>query len=629
MCGVAGELRYDDRRVEKATLERMRDTMVHRGPDGEGAWISDDGRIGLAHRRLSIIDLSTSASQPMKSADGSIHIVFNGEIYNHVELRSELVKLGRTDWKTDHSDTEVILQAYRQWGEDSLSKLRGMFAIALWDSREKKLLLARDRLGIKPLYYREGPQGIVFASEIKAILEHPSAHRDVDEEALFHYLSFLTTPAPMTLFKGIHKLAPGTCISIGPDRKAKHRRYWELWENVEDLASWSEENIAERLLAELRESVKLHKAADVPVGVFLSGGIDSSVNTSLFAEGGGPVHTFSIGYAGELASHTNEFEYARKMAARVGASHHEMELTQDHLLSFLPEMIRLQDEPIADPVCVPVYYVSKLARDHGMKVCQVGEGADEIFWGYPSWKIHTDIAKYGSIPMPGFAKQLALMGLRMAGKGETFAYEEIRRVLEGEIGFWSGAEAFVERHKRGILSARLRDKFRNASSASVVDPIHRRFLEKAPEKSYLNWMSYMDLNLRLPELLLMRVDKMGMGVSLESRVPFLDHKFVEFSMSIPTRLKTKDGNLKSILKKAVRGVIPDELIDRKKQGFSVPLHDYFRQELGARMKDEVRNFCKETDYLDWPACERLFDTGQSLQTWFLFNLALWWRHSFR
>src|SRR5712692_1337089 len=273
MCGIVGVLNFKNSSfpVTEPYLIRMRDTMVHRGPDGAGAWIADDGRIGLGHRRLSIIDLSTAASQPMSNEDGTLWVSFNGEIYNHAEIRAELERLGGHRWKTDHSDTEVILHGFEQWGIDVLHHLRGMFAFALWDARSRELWLVRDRIGIKPLYYSLHHGRLTFASEIKALLEDPEQPRAVHEEAFYHFLSFLTTPAPQTLFEGIKKVPPGTWIRVDADGSIAERRYWDVWDEVSLLGRLDEDEIADRILGELRTSVRLRKVSDVPVGVFLSG----------------------------------------------------------------------------------------------------------------------------------------------------------------------------------------------------------------------------------------------------------------------------------------------------------------------------------------------------------------------
>ena len=628
MCGIVGSLVFDGNFFEITApyITTMRDTMIHRGPDGAGVWISSDRRVGLGHRRLSIIDLSDAAAQPMSNEDDTLWISFNGEIYNHAEIRNELERVGGHRWKTDHSDTEVILHAFEQWGIDCLEKFRGMYAIGLWDGRKRDLWLIRDRLGIKPLYYCIHHGRITFASEIKALLQDPDQKRAVNEEAFYHYLSFLTTPAPQTLFDGIRKLSCATWLRVKEDGRIQEHRYWDVWDHTIPLAGLPEEEIARNLLAELRTAVKLRKVSDVPVGVFLSGGIDSSTNAALFSEGEGrPVRTFTIGYAGEYESYKNEIHYARRMAREVGAEYHERLLTMDDLIDFLPKMVKLQDEPIADPVCVPVYYVSKLARDNGVIVCQVGEGADELFWGYLDWRTALTLQKCDDLPVPRVLKRAGLTALRFLGKEETVYYEWLRRGAEGIPVFWGGAEAFTEAQKRRLLSPRLRERFKELTSWEVLRPIRQRYEDKAWERSPLQWMSYLDLNLRLPELLLMRIDKMSMGVSLEGRVPFLDHKFVELAMSIPEAVKTRNGVTKYILKKAVRGIIPDELIDRRKQGFGVPVHEWFFGRLGDRARQELDAFLNATDYLDRTEVMSLVARKSGPSVWYLLNFALWWK----
>jgi len=628
MCGIVGSMAIGGSSfaVTEPYLVAMRDTMVHRGPDGGGLWISENRRVGLGHRRLAIIDLTTVADQPMANEDGSIRLVFNGEIYNHAEIRAELTALGGHQWKTSHSDTEVIVHAFEQWGIDCIQRFRGMFAFALWDGRHRQLWLVRDRIGIKPLYYSVHHGRVTFASEIKALLADPQQRREMNESALYHYLSFLTSPAPDTMFEGIHKLAGGSWMRVDADGQIRQQRYWDAWDHVTPLEHASEEEIAERLRAELRTAVNLRKVSDVPVGVFLSGGIDSSTNAKLFSEGeGSPVKTFSIGYEGNYKSYQNELHYARQVADAVGAEHHERKLTQQDLLDFLPRMVELQDEPIGDPVCVPVYYVSELARRNGVVVAQVGEGADELFCGYPTWKLKLLLQQADDLPVPTGLKRLALAGMRMAGREQGHAYEALRRAVHGQPVFWGGVDAFTDAQKRRLLSPRLQRRFSHVTSWDALSPIWQRFQEKAWEPSNLNWMSYVDLNLRLPELLLMRVDKMSMGVSLEGRVPFLDHKFVELALSIPTRIKTGNGELKYILKKAVRGLIPDEIIDRKKQGFGVPVYEWCFGALGERVKRELDAFCGATDLLDRRAVANLVEQKQGPQLWYLLNLAMWWK----
>lgn len=629
MCGLNGALIFKNSSftISESYIVNMRDTMVHRGPDGGGVWISGDGKIGLAHRRLSIIDLSENANQPMKNADGSIQLVFNGEIYNHAEIRSELEALGKYDWITDHSDTEVVIHAFEEWGIDCIHRFRGMFAIALWDARNNKLWLVRDRVGIKPLYYSVHNDRVVFASEIKALLEDPEQKKEVNENGLFHYLSFLTVPAPETLFEGIFKVPAGTWMKISTTGETVVKKYYDVLDNIKSLSHLSEDEIANRVLAELKVAVQYRKVSDVPVGVFLSGGIDSSTNAALFSEGDEEVvKTFSIGYDGKHDTYENELVYAKLVAKEVGAVYHELLLSMNDLVSFLPKMIELQDEPLADPVCVPIYYVSKLARENDVIVCQVGEGADELFFGYPGWARIFQIHKLNRLPIPLTLKKLLAKVMKIFGMDGSVYFEYLRRANAKEPVFWSGSEAYSHVQKMRLLSLRMKNKYKDYTSFEVIKPYWERFNKTNSSDDIINWMAYMDLNLRLPELLLMRVDKMSMGVSLEARVPFLDHNIIELAMSIPGKLKYKNNTLKYILKKAVRGIIPDSIIDRKKQGFAAPIGDWYEDALGDQVKQTLKVFCMQTDYLNWEEVKKLLESKNKARSWPLLNLALWWNH---
>jgi asparagine synthase (glutamine-hydrolysing) len=625
MCGLVGCLSYSDRfRVTAPYIDRMRDTMVHRGPDGEGTWISDDGAVGLGHRRLSIIDLSNAASQPMASDDGAVQLIFNGEIYNHAEIRRELEALGHR-FRTDHSDTEALLRAYLQWGRDCVHRFRGMFAFALWDGRSREMWLVRDRIGIKPMYYSRHHGRITFASEIKALLADPEQARAVDETSMYHYFSFLVPPAPRTMFEGIGKLAGGTWMVIGADGVARVERYWDALDRHEDLSGQSDRQISERVLDALTDAVKLRMVSDVPIGIFLSGGIDSSTNAALFSRCGGQVRTFSIGYDDEYATSRNEFAYARQVARDLGAEHHELRLKQKDLVEFLTRMVTLQDEPIGDPVCVPVYYVSKLARDNGVTVCQLGEGADELFCGYPNWGRALGLQHLSDrLPVPNALRHAALAGLRALDRHESQPYDWLSRTTMNRPIFWGGAEAMPHLTREKLLSARMSEKFAGHTSWDAVAPIWERFAAHG-DTSRLHWMTYLDLNYRLPELLLMRVDKMSMGVSLECRVPFLDHRLVELSLSINEQALRRDGVLKTVLKRAVRGIIPDDIIDRPKQGFGVPVHEWMMGDLGDYAKDALESFASNTDYVDRGAIGHIAKHGAAGHRWNLLNLALWWR----
>ena len=632
MCGIVGCLAFRQSKFEVTGeyIISARDTMVKRGPDGGDLWISWDRKVGLGHRRLSIIDLSEAAKQPFCNKSETIFVVFNGEIYNHAEIRNEQINLGVKSWKTSHSDTEVIVNAYEYWGIDFIHKLRGDFAIGLWDTRTEELYLIRDRVGVKPLYYTLINDRLIFASEIKAILEDKEVPRKVNEKGLFHYLTFLTVQAPETLFEGIFKLAAGTYLKFSKDGVKTEVRYYDALDHTDRVVnSMDDKEISNQILQELRKAVHYRQVSDVPVGVFLSGGIDSSTNTALFSENSDSVRTFSIGYDTDYKTYLNELEYARLVADRFHAEHHERILNEKDLIDFLPEMVELQDEPLADPVCIPVYYVSELARRNGVTVCQVGEGADELFFGYKTWGRILQVHRLNKLPIPKILKHIVSFLMRKFNKSESIYYEYLQRGLRDEPIFWTGSEAFTDNEKKKLLSDRLVNKFKRTTSYDVVKPYWEQYCSKANKKDTINWMAYMDLNLRLPELLLMRVDKMSMGVSLEARVPFLDHHVVELAMSIQGDRKFKKSVYKSLLKQAVRRLIPDEVIDRKKQGFGAPIGDWYQSNLGEDAYKLLKEFCNNTDYLNWAEVEKVLKSSQSSKTWPLLNLALWYNHYIR
>ncbi len=623
MCGIVGIFDYASQSpaLDPALLTRMRETLHHRGPDAEGLFISPDRRLGLGFRRLAILDLSAAGNQPMSTPDGALRIVYNGEIYNFRELRSELEQAGCRF--RSQSDTEVLLYLYERHGPALLRRLRGMFAFALWDARAERLFLARDRIGVKPLYYAFANGRFFFASEIKALLAHPDFTPRLNERALYHYLTFLTTPAPQTLFADIHKLPPGHTLTVDRQGNAHLEEYWDVFSGDSPAPpNVTPEEASERILALLRESVKLRMVSDVPFGVFLSGGIDSSTNVALMAELiDRPVETFSIGFRGQPAY--NEFDSARRVAHLFGTHHHEVIIDEKDFLDFLPLLIHHQDEPIADPVCVPVYYVAKLAKDNSVTVCQVGEGSDELF-AYPQWILLLRLQQLGRFyqrwPRP---LRRAALGLVALVQPRHHAYEIMRRACNGQIIFWGGAEAYGERLKNELLSADFRRRHADLSSYQVIEPFYRRFLELSPHPDFFNFMSYLDLHLRLPELLLMRVDKMTMACSVEGRVPFLDHKFVEYVMSLPQAVKIGNGHAKALLKKAVRKVLPEDIVYRKKQGFGVPLAAWFQQSLGKFTAGKLSEFLRRTPYFDPSGVETLLHSRRASRAWFLLNFVLW------
>ena len=632
MCGILGISHYGiSSSVESALLSRMRDAMQHRGPDDAGLWIDPKGIAGLAHRRLSIIDLSADGHQPMANEDDSLHITFNGEIYNYQELRPDLGRKGHILHST--SDTEVILHLYEDLGPACVERLDGMFAFGIWDSRRKTWFLARDRLGVKPLYYTMQQGMFIFASEIKSILAHPRISPELDSEALGHYLTFKTTPGPSTMFSGIRKLPAGCTLQCDANGNMSIVRYWDAVSiQNQPIARCDEAEAVETVRELFSKSVKKRMVADVPVGAFLSGGLDSSGVVGLMAsQSSGPVHTFSIGIK-DLEGH-NEFEYAREVSTRFGTEHHEICISQEDVQEYLPRLVHTQDEPLADPVCVPLYYVSKLAVDSGIKVVQVGEGSDEQFLGYDS-RIEF-LRRYRrtwqpllSLPTP------ALKGLHAAAvlagavtKGRSRYEQVLARAARGEEPFL-GSIAFGEQDKRELLSSSVSDCSR---SQHVVEGIISDLRGAWPRTDIATRMMYIDLKIRLAELLLMRVDKVTMSVALEAREPFMDYRLVEYTMRLPRSLKLKGWNAKHLLKRALKEVVPDSVIRRPKRAFAAPVNEWLRHGLGEYAKSLIMgSSIRRENLFQYPAIERMLDfhhrgeADYGVQIWNLMNLSAWY-----
>ena len=448
MCGIAGILGTSEGfAVDEELVTTMRELIHHRGPDDGGSWYSPENRVAFAHRRLSIIDLRPTGHQPMSNEDGTVWITFGGEIYNHMDIRPELEAKGHR--YHSNTDTETIVHLYEEQGIRCLERLHGMFHLAIWDSRTKELHLARDRLGKKPLYYAQPPGGLVFGSEIKALLAHPALTAELDEDAFFHYLTFVCTPAPMTMFKGVRKLGPAERMTVRGDGTTEIETFWSPFsdEAAAEVAGMEEPELEERLLALLRESIRRRMMSDVPFGVFLSGGVDSSTNVALMSElMDAPVRTFSVGF--ERYERYNELEHARTIARKFGTDHHEVVIGAHDLESFLPELIYHQDEPLADWVAVPLHYVSKLARDNGTVVVQIGEGADELFHGYPGYHSH---ARFDSRYLPSLQRVPRPLRRAMSAGAGAFARrfgkfvghaEALEQAADGRNSFWGGAIAY-------------------------------------------------------------------------------------------------------------------------------------------------------------------------------------------
>ena len=468
MCGIAGIFAFSSSaHVSEEELVCLNDAMEHRGPDGVGTWLSKDKRVGLSHRRLAIVDLTDDAKQPMTDADESIQLTYNGEIYNHLELRKELEAKGHK-FRTDHSDTEVLVHGYKEWGVDGLvERLIGMFAFAIWDLRAERLTIVRDRVGIKPVYFTRAGGRFIFGSEIKAILTDKAVPRAVNGTAIAHYLSFMVSPAPLTMFRGVFKLPAGHIMEIEANGHARARRYWDALPGKsgvsEEIAGLSEpakrDFFSKEILRRLEVAIDRRMMSDVPFGVFLSGGIDSSANVALMSKiSSQPVKTFTIGFSDH--THLNELDYADKVAKHFNTDHHEIRVNGADMRGYLDDLIVSQDEPISDWVCVPLYFVSKLAKDSGVTVVQVGEGSDEQFAGYDSYmkylKLYDNMGSGALRSMLGAASPLlGAMAHAMPGRRSVFeqAYEISRRVNLGHELFYGGSNAFWAIHVEKYLNS--------------------------------------------------------------------------------------------------------------------------------------------------------------------------------
>jgi asparagine synthase (glutamine-hydrolysing) len=658
MCGIAGLLSFSTPCVDKGAVVRMTDAMAHRGPDGDGVWVGDDSRIGLGHRRLAIVDLTPDAAQPMTDAEGDIHLTFNGEIYNHLALRAELVEKGYR-FRTDHSDTEVILHGFKEWGLDGLvERLLGMFAFAVWDRRSGILSLARDRVGIKPIYFCHTGGMFRFASEIKALLTDPAVPRAMNPTALRHYLSFMVTPAPLTLFRNIWKLPAGHVMEVARDGRMTARRTWDAVAGKSGLdpARQTAEDWSREIRTRFERAVERRMMADVPYGVFLSGGIDSTANVAAMSRlSPHPVKTFTVGFT----DHTrlNETGHARDVADEFKTDHHEVLIDGDDMQGYLADLVHQQDEPIADWVCVPLYFVSKLARESGVTVVQVGEGSDEQFAGYQSYMTYLRLGRaLSGLPLATAARLARPLAGALARltPGRTSSMERVEEVLlrlsKGAPLFWGGSNAFWGIHQ---------DRYLNAAAAPChpddvatgVDGLSVPGLEggdggaliqgyrdaadaaASGRGDELTRMIHTEFRLRLPELLLMRVDKITMSTSIEGRVPFLDHELVDLTMDIPAAMKIGNLDPKRLLKQAFTGMVPERILNRPKMGFGAPVAEWLKEDFG---RDAERRILQSPLTTSGPLNgsyirDRFRDhregrADNALHLWVLFNLAAWYDH---
>ncbi len=624
MCGICGIVNHDPLQpVTEEQIQRMSDTIRHRGPDDSGVYINNN--VGLGFRRLAIIDLSPAGHQPMTNEDGSVWIIFNGEIYNYQEIRDELLAKGHQF--RSRTDTETVLHLWEEEGERCVERLRGMFALAIWDSKQQCLFLARDREGKKPLFYAQLEDRLLFGSEIKTILQDPTFTISPDLEAIHLYLAYQSVPAPYSAFKGIKKLPPAHTL-LYKNGQVTLRRYWKLSYKEKRLITTpqAERALQEEIIDQLREAVRIRLMSDVPLGAFLSGGIDSSIIVALMAGlMDHPVKTFSIGFTYE---EYNELPYARQVAERYGTDHHEFIVTPD-AEAIIPDLVWHYNEPFADSSAIPTYYVSKLAREH-VTVILTGDGGDENFAGYPRYQNHGEYtlrknylpALYHLLHPSGLMKTLA-----QHGGGWVKNLNRLKDLDQQKLMYYLRITHFHEGYQSQLYTPEFWESLNGLTSVDSMLNIYR----ESDASNFLDATLDLDLRLYLPNTLMTKTDIASMAHSLEARLPMLDHQFLEFAASIPPGLKLKDGTQsKYILKKAVEPYLPHEVIYRPKMGFGVPIEHWFRHELRDMVRDILLSRqAVERGYFQRKYIENMLDghqrRGESwhYMIWNLLMLELW------
>lgn len=646
MCGFAGIINVSRQgfSVSDEMLRRMQERLAHRGPDAHRTWKSDDHSVGLAFNRLKIIDLSDAAMQPMMDHNQSVIISFNGEIYNYQKVRKELEGFGHKFFS--HSDTEVIINGYKEWGIDVVYKLEGMFAFALYDLEMRALFVVRDRIGVKPVYFSLQGGTFCFASEIKALWEVPWVAKEISSIATYHYLTFMVTPAPYTIYEQVYKLPAGFFVKVDAQKRVTFTEWYTPVTQVSyaEKREFADENFCTKNIEILlTEATEKRMISDVPFGAFLSGGVDSSLNVALMSRFVDRVKTFTVAF--DDGHETNELEWARLVSKRFGTEHHELVISEKEAFEFYEEMVYHLDEPLADSVCIPFYFVSKLAKQMGVTVAQVGEGADELFFGYHVYaqykKVYDRLWNPSQKLIPNFIKKAVFRASKPL-VSNLARLDVLSNWSSSRPLFWSGAVGFNELQKKHILQANIfkhhEESFdpiinqiypglRQTYDASAIVDYHLNKLKHLdPEADFCKQMLYLELKHRLPELLLMRADKMSMAASVEAREPFLDHKLVEFMLHVPGALKFKNNTTKYLLKKVCQGVLPDVIVNRKKVGFAAPTTRWFTS--GKYFPQYFKQLSMEnrSSHFFMPAAsslDKLYHGSQaslSVQQWILQNI---------
>ncbi len=590
MCGINGFINFSGAETcnGREMIAKMNKCIHHRGPDDSGMW-SDESRVFFGHLRLSIIDLSPTGHQPMRARNGNV-IVYNGEIYNYKEIKERFFKDHQFD---SSSDTEVLLLLYEKFGTDCLKYLNGMFAFALWDAQKREVFLARDRMGKKPLYYTIQNGVFAFSSEVKSLFELPWVKKELDEKALYHFLTYSYLPPPLTMFKNIFKFHPAHRMTVDGSGIKNYSEYWEA--SYSDLSQSSEQDLEKLIYDGLSKSVDYRMVSDVPVGAFLSGGVDSSAIVAMMsARAKYPVKTYSIGFKDQ--PDYDELKFAGTIAKRFNTDHYERIVSPDDIIQFLPKVVDTFDEPLADATCIPIYFLSEKARENGTIVVLTGDGSDELFAGYRSWlpyvKQYPNYRAYRKLPKP--------LRKLVSGAYEKFnstspVSEILFRAANDQEFFWGGANSFKEGTKRKFLNKNYIDRIGNLNSYEVIEE-YKSMYEKnkkgRTDFSDIDWMCYLGFKFIIPNYYEYRMDHLGMAHSIEIRTPFLDYEFVNLALSVPGKFKIKNGEPKYIFKKSMEKILSPEILYRKKRGFNVPLREWAGEVMIDYVEKNLHRFCE-------------------------------------
>lgn len=630
MCGINGilNLKPDNAFLEESSLKKMNSALAHRGPDDSGIWISPKKNVALAQTRLSIIDLSPLGHQPMKDPANDSVIVFNGEIFNFKSINSTILK---EENFVSASDTETLLKLYSKFGEEMFSYINGMFAFALWDKSKERLLLARDRSGKKPLYYTIYKDKFAFSSEIKALLTLEDFTREVDKSALYDFFTFGLSPSESTLFKNIKKLSPGHTLTIDVYGNIKITRYWEP--KISNFSGLSTAEFSYKVREQLRKSVELRMVSDVPVGAFLSGGVDSSAVVAFMREQSeSEIKTFSIGFK-DMPQY-DETQYANRVSKIFGTKHYTKIVTKKDVVDFMPKVADIFDDPLADTTLVPINFISQIAHEEGIKVVLTGDGADELFAGYDKYR------KYASIEpiyrawssMPKIIKQSVSNGVNRISDNSVLG-EFFRRSSSNVPLYWGHSGGMRESLKSKILSKEFIESAGTLNSEQIITSLYSDFqnLDSARKLDFTDWLCYVGFRIADTELYLMRSDRLAMAHSVETRAPFLDYEMVELALSITGEYKIQKGVSKWILKEALNGILPHEILYRKKRGFNLPFREWAAESYLKEVKNSIEEFNSKVHWFNLDVIfEELLaaESGNSnsqYNMWIIYTLMLWYR----